>query len=460
MINSHPQTDFAHPEEINTFLSAHPEISLFEIFLVDPNGVLRGKWLKREEVAAIYQEGRPLPASIHSLNTLGEDVVETGLIWDVADCDCRAYPIANSIRIQPWRSLPTASIQIMMHPTEGMPAYSGDPRGVLLNLLQRLAIDDLIPDIAIEYEFYIIDPTKKLASQKGTPFYAPLDELNQVYDLNGINNNEKFFTDIYRSCEEQRLPVRTAISEYGPGQLEITLEHQANALLAVDQAIALKHLIKQVARKYNYLATFMAKPFSELSGSGMHQHISLVDTHHQNLFASERPSGSELMHHAIAGILQHAQECVAIFCPTGNSYKRFQSLSYAPTHNNWGVNNRTVSVRIPTGSSQSRHLEHRICGADANPYITLAATLACMYQGIQLKLQLPPEQKGNAYDDASCPTLSFQWQEALDHFSKSTLLESMLGESFHSIYHKIKTQECKSYNSQVTQLDHGWYFNI
>lgn len=397
---------FAPIEQARTFLADNPDIEMIELFILDANGVPRGKLLHREELLAVYESGRPLPSTILGLTLNGDDVENSGLVWDVGDIDCRAYPLENSLVRLPWRQIPTAAVQVSMHPSEGLPATIADPRHLLVKVIDALKAEGYHPVMACELEFYLLDqkrdhqgrPQAALDSDGGRP------RGTQVYGLRELEQIEPFLADLYSACKAQGIPARTAISEYAPGQVEITLEH-GDALLAMDQAVRYKRLVKGVAHKHGMQACFMAKPFDHLAGTGMHMHVSLADAQGNNLFASEDKAGTPLLRQSVAGMLKHLLDSLLLFCPNANSYRRFQANSYAPLALTWGVDNRTVSLRVPGGPANSRHIEHRICGADANPYLAAAAILASLHQGIRQQLDPGAPVEGNGYAQARncCP---------------------------------------------------------
>ena len=438
---------FADPQEARDFLTAHPEVRLIELMLIDANGIPRGKLLHRDELLAIYENGRPLPSSILALSIQGEDVEESGLVWEVADADCWTYPIPGSLTLQPWRSTPTGQLQVSMHPTQGLPASPGDPRHVLARAIDRLKADGYHPVMAVELEFYLLD---KQRDASGRPQPA------QVYGVLELEQQQAFLDDLYAACEAQGLPVRTAISEYAPGQLELTLEHRFDALQAVDEGIRYKRLVKGVANKHGLIACFMAKPFGDLAGSGLHMHVSLADAAGNNLMASEDPHGTPLLKHAIGGMMATLNDALAIFCPNANSYRRFQANSYAPLAKSWGVNNRTVSFRVPGGPAKSRHVEHRICGADANPYRAAAAILAGIHHGIRNQIDPGEEIIGNGYEQAR-ETLPTDWLTALRNLEQSAWAKEALGEDFLKIFLAIKWEEFRQFVGEVGEQDWRWY---
>ena len=449
---------FANIQEARDFLAQHPEVRLIELMLIDANGIPRGKLLHRDELLAIYENGRPLPSSILSLTIQGEDVEESGLVWEVADADCWTYPIPGSLTLQSWRSTPTGQVQVSMHPVKGAPAAAGDPRHVLARCIDRLKADGFHPVMAVELEFYLLDKNR---DANGRP--QPARQTNgvrpqapQVYGVYELEQLQPFLDDLYSACEAQGLPVRTAISEYAPGQVELTLEHRFDALQAVDEGVRYKRLVKGVANKHGYIACFMAKPFGDLAGSGMHMHVSLADENGNNLMASEDPHGTPLLKHAIGGMMATLNDALAIFCPNANSYRRFQPNSYAPLAKSWGVTNRTVSFRVPGGPANSRHVEHRICGADANPYLAAAAILAGIHHGIQNQIDPGEQIIGNGYEQVreSLPT---DWLTALRTLEQSAWAKEALGADFLKIFLAIKWEEFRQFVGEVGEQDWRWY---
>lgn len=448
---------FADPQEAIDFLALNPDIDLFELFILDANGIPRGKLLHREELMALYQTGRPLPSTLLGLNMQGEDVEDTGLVWEVGDIDCRAYPLAGSLMRMPWRQIPTAAVQVSMHPTEGMPATVADPRHVLVKVIERLKADGYYPVMACELEFYLLDQKR---DANGHPQPALDQDGNrpkqiQVYGLRELEMLEPFLADLYAGCKAQGIPARTAISEYAAGQVEITLEH-GDALEAMDQAVRYKRLVKGVAHKHGMQACFMAKPFGNSAGTGMHMHISLADKDGNNLFASEHKEGSPLLRQAVGGMLKSLKDSLLIFCPNANSYRRFQANSYAPLAPTWGVDNRTVSLRVPGGPANTRHIEHRICGADANPYLAAAAILAATHRGILENIDPGDPIEGNGYAQAT-EILPTDWLTAIHLMDHSSWLRDTFGPEFLKVYLAVKHAEHRQFMAEVSEQDWRWY---
>ena len=343
---------------------------------------------------------------------------------------------------------------------ERLPATPGDPRHVLARTIDALKADGYHPVMAVELEFYLLD---KARDANGRP--QPAVQMNgmrpqapQVYGVYELEQMQPFLDDLYAACEVQGLPVRTAISEYAPGQLELTLEHRFDALQAVDEGVRYKRLVKGVANRHGLQACFMAKPFGDQAGSGLHMHVSLADADGNNLMASDDPQGTPLLRHAIGGMMATLDDALAIFCPNANSFRRFQANSYAPLAKSWGVNNRTVSFRVPGGPAGSRHVEHRICGADANPYLAAAAILAGIHKGIREQIDPGPAIVGNGYEQAR-ETLPTDWLTALRNLENSSWAREALGEDFLKVFLAIKWAEYRQFMGEVGEQDWRWYLN-
>ncbi|MBL8782360.1 MAG: glutamine synthetase [Alphaproteobacteria bacterium] len=442
--------------ELDTFLKKYPDIELVHVILTDPVGIQRGKGVRPHELKAIFEQGRAFPSSIFSLTVLGEDVEEAGLLWDIGDQDCFAHPIPGTLKRTAWLEK-TGQVYLAFRPDSG-PAAAADPRLRLSDISERMKKDGLYPVLAIELEFYLLD---KAAARDGriVPALAPGGLYNdqvQVYSIQELDDFDPFLRELYAACDAQNLPAESVISEYAPGQMEITLTHRADALQAVDEAIQYKRLVKGVAEKHGMIACFMAKPFTANAGSGMHIHLSLNDAKGNNQFASEAAAGNDLLRHAIGGMASTINDSMAIFAPNANSYRRFRRNTYAPVAPTWGVNNRTVSFRIPAGPPKSRHVEHRICGADANPYLAAAAVLAAMHHGIKTKSDPGPATTGNGYA-TKVEGLTLNWFDALDAFEESKFIVDYFGADFVKIFSAVKRAECERFFAEVTDLDHRWH---
>ncbi len=449
----------AGPDEAATFLAANPDVEAVQLAITDANGIGRGKNIAREELEALYRSGRNVAGSILGLDVTGEDVEETGLVWEVGDADLCCRPVAGSLSRAPWLERPTAQVLGTMFELDGQPARA-DPRHVLARAVERLGNAGFTPVVAVELEFYLLERAEDgqlrpasglLTAKRGTHIDA--------YGLGRLDDMQPLFDDLYAAARAQGLPLRTLMSEYAPGQFEITLEHRDDALRAVDEAVLFKRAVRGVARRHGCIACFMAKPFAHLAGTGMHLHASLADAGGANAFASDDPAGTPLLRHAIGGLRQTLADGMAVFAPHANSYRRFRAMSYAPVAPTWGVNNRSVSLRIPAGPPASRHVEHRVAGADANPYLVAALVLAAMLKGIEGRIDPGPPIVGNGYEQAPRGELPTHWQAALDRAAASEFLAWALGPEFLKVFLALKRRECEKFGALVSDRDYEWYLD-
>ncbi|MBX9745789.1 MAG: glutamine synthetase family protein [Hyphomonadaceae bacterium] len=450
----------ADPKEVKAFLDKYPEIQFFEIVFTNMAGVPRGKRLRRHEIEAVYANGRFLPGSILVNDITGQDVEATGLVWEDGDADRIARPIPGRITPAPWLGADVAQVPVTMYELDGKP-HDLDPRHVLQRVIDRFAADGLVPVVACELEYYLVD-ARRTANGKiqlpPSPLTGDRATQHQVYGLREVEEASGFLRDLWASADAMGIPLEGAISEYAPGQLELTLKHHADALRAADDAVLYKRAAKGVALKHGCEATFMAKPFAELAGSGMHLHVSVNDKAGKNIFASEKPEGEPVLAHAVGGMKALLADSMAIYAPNANSYRRFRANSYAPVAPTWGVNNRTVSFRVPAGAPPTRHIEHRVAGADAHPALALAALLAAVHHGITNKTDPGPAIVGDGYAQAEggekIPT---NWFAATDRFAESAVLKDYLGERFVRMYATVKRVEQDRFQSVIPDIDYDWY---
>ena len=451
----------ADPEEARRFLDAHPEVQFFEILFTALSGVPRGKRLRRHELMAIYEYGRFLPGSVLVCDITGRDCEETGLVWEDGDADRLAKPAPGTLVKAPWLGDDMAQVVTSMYELDGTP-NDIDPRQVLRRVLERFAADGLTPVVACELEYYLVDPKRtaaggvELAGAQGT---GERPTLHGVYGLREIEDFGPFLRDLWAAADVQGVPLEGAIAEYAAGQVELTLRHGPDALRAGDEAVMYKHIAKGVAVRHGMEATFMAKPFSERAGSGLHLHVSVNDASGDNIFASEDPAGTPALRHAVGGMKATLADGMAIFAPNANSYRRFRANSYAPVAPTWGVNNRTVSLRIPAGPAKGRHIEHRVAGADANPYLALAAMLAGVHHGLSKAVDPGPPVVGDGYAAAAASDLRLPttWFAAVDHFERSAVMRDYLGDRFVTMFGKVKRTEQDRFFEVVSALDYDWY---
>jgi glutamine synthetase len=444
--------------ELTRFLKAHPGVMQMDAFLADMNGVPRGKRFPVHEAAKIWESGVQLPFCLYFLDVTGEDLDPGGRSEARGDPDGNAWPVAGTLAPVPWAAEPTAQLLLTMPEQKNQPCLV-DPRQVLARLLARFAKRGLKPVVAVEMEFYLTD-RKRGAMGEPLPPISPAtgepDSTRQLYSIGGLDIYADFVRDVAAAARLQNVPASTAIAENSPGQFEINLYHDADALKACDHAMLLRRIIKSVAPRHGFSASFMAKPYLDRAGSGMHVHCSLVDANGRNAFDDGGEKGSALLHRAIGGLAATTPEAMALLAPNLNSYRRYRPGSLVPMGTSWGYNNRSVAFRVPTGSSKARRIEHRIAGADANPYLAVAAMLAGMLHGIERKL----DAGAPATTDVSAridPKMPLQWHEAIAKLRKAKILPDYLGADYLALYADAKAAELAKFNNAISPQEHEWY---
>jgi glutamine synthetase len=435
------------------FLQRHPDIEIVEMILPDICGGLRGKWVATDKLEKLVAGELKLPLSSLVCDVWGRDGEEW--VFGTGDGDGYCEPDLRTLVPVPWQARSMAQVIISMREVGGAPcAY--DCRHILRSVMARFQDMGLTPVVASEMEFYLLrDENDTL----GRPVHTQTDRVGgvlgsgQTYCVDTMSEQAPLMHDIRDACTAQGLPVDTLIKESAPSQYEINLYHCPDALAAADQAVMLKRAIRAVARTHGLRATFMAKPFGELAGNGLHVHCSVLDGDGNNVFAADGGRGDTLLRAAVAGCLATMEESMLLFAPNLNSYRRFQRGSHAPLAPCWGYENRTVSVRIPADKSAATRIEHRLAGADANPYLVIAAILAGMLHGIERKLQPPAPVQGNAYEVLP-PSLPRYWPDALARFSGSAFVADNFGEPFRQVYSMLKQQELDEFDRQVTPMEY------
>lgn len=450
-------------EEAEAFLAAHPEVEAIDLVLHDSNGIGRGKIIRRHELLPFYKNGRHLPISILGLDICGEDVHETGLIWDQGDGDLRAWPIPGTLKPLHGTNPPRAEVFMSMYGLDGLPMTS-DPRHALTRQVAAMAAEGLYPAGAFELEFFL------LANDRGPdgrvrPAADVLDgrpsSKTEVYSVDHLHGMLPLFSDIYAGAAKAGIRAETMISEYAPGQYELTLHYRTDVLAAADDLMRLKRIVRAQARAHGVTACFMAKPVEQYAGSGMHFHVSLMDAAGRNVFVEDvEGQWSDTIRHALGGLRATMGESMLVFAPHANSWRRFAAQSYAPVSPTWGVNNRSVALRIPAGDIGARRIEHRPAGVDANPYLVAATVLAGIRKGLAERLDPGPETTGNGYAEApDAPPIPRDWREAIEAARGSDFLKGALGEDMHRTFVAIKAAEHARVMRTIADVDYDLYLH-
>ncbi|MDQ7263314.1 glutamine synthetase family protein [Paracoccus sp. PS-1] len=399
------------------WLREHPDVKTIRIAAADLNGVARGKRVPARFADKVLTEGTKFPFSVLNMDIWGEDIEDSPLVFQAGDPDGLLLPTERGFMPMPWLEAPTGLLPIWMFHLDGRP-YEGDPRQALARVVDRYKAAGLTPVVATELEFFLIDDSGGQLRVPPSPRSGKRRTGAETLSLRALDAFDRFFTALYDACEAMDIPADTAISEAAPGQFEINLMHQPDPLKAADDAWLFKLLVKGLARQYGFAGSFMAKPYEEWNGSGMHMHFSVLDRQGRNVFDNGGDEGSEVLRHAVAGCLAAMPGSTLLFAPHENSYDRLVPNAHAPTGIGWAYENRTSAIRIPSSGPKARRIEHRVAGGDVNPYLTVAAVLGAALNGIEDKAEPPPPIKGNAYE-LGLEQLPGSWGEAIDAFAAS-----------------------------------------
>ncbi len=424
-----------------------------ELMLCDVNAVLRGKWLPGEEVEKLLKGDVCLPLSTYAPSIFGWEVEETGFGIVVGDPDGVLTPVPSTLKPVPWADGTVAQIVVEMTDETGEISLLST-RQILARMLDKLAARDLFPVVATELEFYIVKARDDAAAPPEPPDRLP---EAQNYDLEVLSRKSEILDDILDACDKQGLPTDTLIAEYGPGQFEINFHHTDDVLAAADTALVFRRLVRGVVDSHGFEATFMAKPYADSPGSGMHAHISMLNGKGENVFDSGDTEASETLKHAVGGVLSTMRELQAIFAPHMNSYRRFQINSFAPSKTEWGYDNRGAAIRLPETQGMGARLEHRICGADVNPYLALAAILGGMLHGLENRIDPGPPLDSESSGDGE--RLSHDWVRTVERLETSQLAADILGEEFRDVYVTLRKHEIAELTTQITPQEYTFYLS-
>jgi len=451
----------AEPEEFQAFLARHPQTRMLEVLTPDMNGIFRGRRIRQGDFGAL-QRGELRAAITQSLvTTTGcfDDEIDRALVGGEPDRVLLHVP--GSLAPVPWLNSPTGQVLASLYEADGRPCWA-DPRHVLARVVERLRAAGLHPVVATELEFYLLAPAESSAVPR--PLGAGGGGARageRCAALEDLWENDAFIDEVHAACDAQGVPLTAVQRESSPGQWEINTQHCADPVLACDQALLLKRIVKGVAFRHGIAATFMAKPFADSAGCGMHIHASVHDDQGRNLFhdtnSSGKPPLSPTLRHALAGLLDTMCEAMAIFAPNANSYRRLVRGSCVPLAPCWGYNHREVSVRVPLSGGDGVRLEHRVAGADANPYLVMAAVLGGMLAGILQCVEPPAMIEESAHLPAQAESLPLRWEQSLALFADSLWARDYLGEAYSRAFLSMRRAECEAYHASISDLDYAWY---
>ncbi len=456
--NDNAKTASGLPKDAARLLAEHPDTKWVDAIYADLSGVVRGKRYPVAQLGKLLSGTMGMPGSVFLLDTAGASHDPCGYGFSDGDPDSPVRVDPATLKPVPWAEVPTAQALLRFYEQDGSP-FRFEPRTVAGRILARFAELELRPVVAFELEFYLVDRQRAQGGAPQPPISPATgarDRETQVYAMNDVDAYAAVLQDVADACAAQDIPCGAISSEYAPGQFEINLQHLDDPLTAADHAVLFKRAVKGVARRHGMQATFMAKPYPDQAGSGLHLHMSLVDQAGRNVFDGGRKPASQRLLHAIGGILDLMPESMALLCPNVNSFRRFKPNIFTPLRRCWGYENRSVALRVPLGEGKARRIEHRIAGADANPYLVLATLLAGVHHGLTRKIDPGPPFEGNAgyaYD----PEVPFRPRRALERLQAGGTLTGYLGEDYAQAYAACKLAELDSFESEISDKEYAWY---
>ncbi len=427
-------------EEIQRFRQQHPQVTEVDVLLADINGILRGKRMRLDKIDSYAAAGLAvMPLSMGLQSIAGNAPPVSTFVADIAfgdpDYHCRGQ--AKTLRVN---HSDRGVLGIGATSDDGLRWHQYDPRRVLDDICERIAPHDIL--CTIELEFYLFGASA-LGEKKHGQCYG-IEELTQI---------DTFLQYVTNRAAAIGLALESISKEYGSEQFEITTLPTTPQQACWD-VVMLRWLVRQVAQECNMEATFMAKPYAHQVGNGMHVNVSLWQGRDNIFFDKVQQGPSQQCMHAIAGLQQLFLETVLVCAPHVNSYKRFAVGNYAPINASWAVNSRHVALRLPLSNEQSMRLEHRVAGADANPYLVLAAVLAGIDAGMQCKKM--PLAAGKYKH--SCHGIGFE--TALLYYRRGKTLKQYWQHGFHNLFAKLRQWEWQQYSSQVSSTERNWYSSV
>lgn len=440
-------------DEFQSYCAKHGTPDHIELMLCDVNAVLRGKWLPSESVGKFETGAVRLPLSTYVPNIMGNEVEATGLGIVVGDPDGRLVPIAGTLHPVPWAPGNVAQVLVEMTDHDGV-ISPVSPRQILKTVLKEFKSQGLHPVVSTELEFYLL---KRRAKATDAPLPPARSPDAQNFDLEVLARQQAILQEILSAAQAQGMPSDTLIAEYGAGQFEVNFHHTDDVLAAAETAILFRRLVRAIAAKHGLEATFMAKPYADKPGNGLHVHASVVDDKGNNIFNTDGDEVALQLQHAVGGVLSTMRDLQAIFAPHLNSYRRFQPNSFAPSAPDWGIDNRGAAIRLPEISGPAARLEHRISGADANPYLVLAAILGGMMHGLETAPPIPLPLDDPKAEPAE--RLTADWSTAVERFAQSSIASRIFGQHYRDVYVAVRRDEIEQLTTVISPLEYRYYLS-
>jgi len=441
-------------KEIKIFRQENSDISELEVIAVDISGNFFGKRYPIAKIESFSKEGLAFPRSTFVYSTIGETLSGIHYGTDDGDPDAHFFLIPGSLCLNNWGNQPRAQMMATSYSDEE-PTYF-EPRNVLKNALQPFTDNSWQPIVAFELEFYLFDRERDdqdLIKMVRNPKTDRPDSPT-ILSSSRISDFEQVIDDIIKSSNQQGIETGAISAEMGAGQFEINFNHHIDVLRAADEACLFKRTVMEVAKKHNMTASFMAKPLLQQPGNGLHMHISVVDSKGDNIFADGNKPHQRLLN-AIGGLLDTMPAAMSLWAPNINSYRRFSGTYCAPVSRSWGNENRTAAFRIPLAKDGAWRVENRVCGADANPYLAMAATLAGIWYGMEQKLDpgKPIDETIKEKEEG----LPLDLVTALNTTNSSEALVGMLGKKFIELYCLQRKSENIAFEQFISPREYDWY---
>lgn len=420
-----------------------------ECLIPDMNGVLRGKVLPAEKFLKAA-EGSPLYMPTSALLVCADGrycgSIDEGFAY--GDPDMLLVPDLDTLRLAPGNGPPRAYVLAdACYPVDRL--WSALPRSLLKSVLSLYAEKGWCAVVAPELEFYLTAPNPDPRDAVTAPVSANgrKESSQHPYDMEALELFDPVMRRIYEYCAVAGVAVDTLSHETGSAQLEVNLLH-GNPLDLADQVVLFKRIARKAAAELGINITFMAKAIEDQAGSAMHLHVSLIDAAGKNLFADGAGADTPMFRHFMGGLQKYVPEAMPLFAPHVNSYRRIRPSHSAPANVEWSHDNRSCGLRVPKAGREARRVENRLPGADANPYLAIAATLVCGYLGMEEQLERSPEAFGNAYQAPS--TLPRTMVQALERLTACEPVRAVLGEEFFQTFLRVKQRELDAFESVVT----------
>ena len=441
-------------KELKQWLESN-KITEVECIFPDMAGSTKGKILPVNRFTkSVEDESLKLADSVFGQTVSGKWIDQSQII-DYVEEDVLMIPDLSTLKKLPWNKEPTAQVICDLYSNSGYPSLVA-PRQVLNKIIKLLKDNGLKAVVAPELEFYLceknLDPNIPLLTPVGKS--GRRANGSDVFGIDSVNEFDIFLDDIYDYCEMLDIGVDTLVHESGPSQIEINLNH-GDPLKLADQTFMFKRAVRQVALKHNIHATFMAKPHQGQPGSSMHIHQNLVSyKDDKNIFIDLEGKETNSFYNYIGGLQEYLPDAMVFFAPYVNSYRRFVMNSSAPINTHWGFENRTVGLRVPLSSPNAKRVENRIPGADTNPYLAIAASLACGYLGIKEEIEPEKPIAGSGFERRH--NIPKYLPDAIKRIKVSDSLSEVMGKEFITLFADVKQTEHDAYQDVISawERDH------